>query len=127
MRSLVVGLLLVVVTVPLAACGGEEVVSEPQPITAEAPPTVSPALPPSGSQPAGAVAPDSRTPTDETPADVEPAADETATDDTAAEETPEGKFASYMEKIPYVVGADKGLAIAAKSGKPVMFFYTATW
>ncbi len=67
--------------------------------------------------PAGEVAPDTRAPEAGDGAEV-------------ATGLPAGvdeKWAAYFENIPFVFGSEAGVAAAEKSGKPIMFFYTATW
>lgn len=37
------------------------------------------------------------------------------------------KWADHMGSLPFVIGFDKGMAEVELTGKPPMYFFTATW
>lgn len=67
----------------------------------------------------------------EEPAAGEPAestpAEKPAAEKPAAGKTDMGKWVGYDEHLPFILGAEKGLAEAKSQGKPAFFFYGATW
>lgn len=45
----------------------------------------------------------------------------------AAGKTPEKDWSDHKGDIPFIVGRERGMKEVAFTGKPVLFFYTATW
>lgn len=88
----------------LAACG-KEVVSTDRPL-----------VPPAADEPTESM------PAEETPA-AEPAVEQPAEPDQADM----GEWAGYDAHLPFILGAEKGLAEARKQEKPALFYYAATW
>ena len=45
----------------------------------------------------------------------------------AADPAERAKWGDHMGDLPFVVGYEKGMKAAATSGRPPLYFFTATW
>ena len=50
-----------------------------------------------------------------------------AADSRAASDAEKEKWGEHMGDLPFVVGYDKGMKEVEFTGKPPMYFFTATW
>lgn len=115
-------LLVLTLAAALAACGSNE-----RPDAAEAAAATPAADTPTAETPDVPAAAEPETPTVEEPKAPEVEKPAPAAKVDRGTEAELEKWASHMGDVPFVVGSRRGIVAAKASGKPLMFFYTATW
>lgn len=60
-------------------------------------------------------------------AGLAPAAARADGPEAAAPAAAKSKWADHLGDVPFVVGYEAGTKAAAESGRPPMYFFTATW
>lgn len=61
------------------------------------------------------------------PPDLPAAAPALADDTTGAPAKGEKDWKDHTGNIPFIVGSEKGMKEAEFTGKPILYFFTATW